>query len=237
MKKATEQDIKVSAITSKLSIATFFSYLLIDLKLAFHPDTTFGEYIDDEEHPVFSTERAKELNDIMDACIDLCDKKEWDIYEIGMNTTHVVFMDAWEEDLNKLDGDADDADEKLSAHHDVQQQYFKTFGLPHDIDPQINYDNAYRLIAFDTPLDAFRGMKKVVTNKTYIAEFFFEQNGDQKWGEDEASRMVALYKYDKGGYIVEDAPGEFTMPMGSDEPRGTLEELEIKLFEWFQDEA
>lgn len=238
MKKATEQDIKVSAITSKMAIATFFNFLLTDMNLAFHPDTPFEEYVKEDGTQVLQTQAAiDELNEIMAMCFDLCNEKEWDIYEIAINTTHVVFMDAWEEDLNKLDGEADDADERLRDHHDKQQEYFSTFGLPTGIDPQINYDNAYRLIAFDTPLDEFRGMKKVITNKTYISEFFFDINGDRAWGDDQASRLVALHVYDNGGYIEEDAPGQFTLPLESCEYVGTLEKLEVRLFEYFKDEV
>lgn len=238
MKKATEQDIKVSAITSKLAIATFFNFLLTDLNLAFHPDTPFEDYEKADGTKVLQTQAAiDELNAVMAMCFDLCNEKEWDIYEIAINTTHVVFMDAWEKELNDLDGEVDNADEILRKHHDAQQEYFRTFGLPEGGDPQINYDNAYRLIAFDTPLDEFRGMKKVITDKTYISEFFFDINGDKAWGDDQASRMVALHVYDNGGYIEEDTPGQFTLPLESSEYVETLEELEVRLFEYLKDEV
>lgn len=73
----------ITRIESEEDVRTFFRYLVQDLKLNFHPDTTFEDYIEfDTGEPSFSEAEAKRLNAMMDQCFETIGEK---VYEVGLS--------------------------------------------------------------------------------------------------------------------------------------------------------
>lgn len=74
-------------------VETFFRWLIEDQNLSLHPDTPFNDYVFNGDGPsdnrrVYSDEQAKQLDEVMEACFEFCDKKDIDIYMIGLEFLH-----------------------------------------------------------------------------------------------------------------------------------------------------
>ena len=67
-------------------IEDFFHHIVCTLKVNFHPDDRFEDYIKMDTHePSFSTEECALYNRLMEEAFDVCEREGKDIYEIGMN--------------------------------------------------------------------------------------------------------------------------------------------------------
>lgn len=63
----------------------FFKYLIEKESLNLHPDEDFKNYINLDTHlPTYSPEEAEFRNKLMEACFEICDQEEADIYQIGL---------------------------------------------------------------------------------------------------------------------------------------------------------
>ncbi len=72
-------------ITTLSGVKSFAQYLYGEIKLAFHPDESFEDYIDIDSHKyIFTQSEAKSLNERMEECFNVCDKENVDIYEYMM---------------------------------------------------------------------------------------------------------------------------------------------------------
>lgn len=72
-------------ITTLSGVKSFAQYLYGEIKLAFHPDESFEDYIDIDSHNyVFSKSEAKCLNKRMEECFKVCEKEKVDIYNYMM---------------------------------------------------------------------------------------------------------------------------------------------------------
>jgi len=66
-------------------VETFFSYLLHEESLNFHPDEDFKNYINLETAlPSYSPEEAELRNSIMICCFEICENEGVEIYDIGL---------------------------------------------------------------------------------------------------------------------------------------------------------
>ena len=71
-------------INSIREVEVFFDYLLLELKVNFHPDDKFENYIDIKTNdPSFTATECILFNRLMDESFALCEKEGADIYEIG----------------------------------------------------------------------------------------------------------------------------------------------------------
>lgn len=65
-------------------VARFFFWLVFDMRISFHPDDDFEQYVNDQTHQyVFSDNEARHYNYTMKECFDVCEKYNRDIYQIG----------------------------------------------------------------------------------------------------------------------------------------------------------
>ena len=72
-------------IKTKDDVVKYFSYLVEEQHLNFHPDTDFSEYVLCETgESTFNDEEIRYHNSLMDACFSVCEKAGVDIYEIGL---------------------------------------------------------------------------------------------------------------------------------------------------------
>lgn len=72
-------------IETKDDVVKYFSYLVEELHLNFHPDTEFSEYVSSETgESTFSNGEICYHNSLMDTCFSVCEKAGVDIYEIGL---------------------------------------------------------------------------------------------------------------------------------------------------------
>ena len=72
-------------INTPESVKTYFQMLVNELSLYFHPDDNFANYmIKGTKKPLFTEEEAKNHNDLMSKCFEVCEKNKVDIYEIGL---------------------------------------------------------------------------------------------------------------------------------------------------------
>lgn len=66
-------------------VKTFFHHLVYDLKINFHPDDDFADYIDVEtKEKSFTTQDVDLYNRLMDESFSVCKSAGIDIYEIGI---------------------------------------------------------------------------------------------------------------------------------------------------------
>ena len=73
-------------------VQTFFNYLVYDLRLNFHIDTPFADYISSEDdEPYFTIEEAERLDKLMDKAFLICEFDGFDIYELGLDTLNGFF--------------------------------------------------------------------------------------------------------------------------------------------------
>ena len=74
-----------SHIQSVDGVKTFFHHLTEERNVNFHPNDDFANYVSLKDHaPTFTDEEVVIYNRLMDECFDVCEKKDVDIYEIGL---------------------------------------------------------------------------------------------------------------------------------------------------------
>lgn len=74
-----------SSIKSVEDVETFFNYLVKDLRLNFHPDDSFDNYINIETNePSFKVEECALYDRLMDESFAVCEREGADIYGIGL---------------------------------------------------------------------------------------------------------------------------------------------------------
>lgn len=67
-------------------VKAFFHHLVYERKVNFHPDDDFAEYICVENStPTFTKHEVPLYNRLMEESFEVCEKKDIDIYEIGLN--------------------------------------------------------------------------------------------------------------------------------------------------------
>ncbi len=75
----------IQSIQSISDVEHFFKYLIDKEDLNLHPDEDFKNYINLEtDLPSYSLEEAEFRNKLMEACFEICEKEEVDIYHIGL---------------------------------------------------------------------------------------------------------------------------------------------------------
>ncbi|MDI1324239.1 MAG: hypothetical protein PSV36_15920 [Algoriphagus sp.] len=75
----------IHSIHSISEVEDFFIHLIEKESLNFHPDDDFKNYINlDTQLPSYSVEEAEFRNKLMEACFEICDQEESDIYQIGL---------------------------------------------------------------------------------------------------------------------------------------------------------
>ena len=73
----------ITQINGTEDVKTFFRQLLVE-DLNFHPDTPFEDYINCESRQdTYTPEEAATRNKIMDACFEVCESINIDIYELA----------------------------------------------------------------------------------------------------------------------------------------------------------
>lgn len=71
-------------ITTLEQVDTFFDHVVINLKVNFHPDDDFADYVDTNTNiAVFSKEEAALANRLLNECFDVCQHNNIDIYGIA----------------------------------------------------------------------------------------------------------------------------------------------------------
>ncbi len=83
MKQSTEYWTRTDIQTVR-NVEAFFSYLITNQKLNFHPDTPMADYVDADYEQYFSDKTAKRFDEIMEECFSVCKKNKVDIYSIGI---------------------------------------------------------------------------------------------------------------------------------------------------------
>jgi len=83
---------KITHLTTLSDVQTFFNYLVFDLRLNFHIDTPFCDYVSlNDDKPYFTTKEALRLQKLMDKAILICEFDGVDIYELGLDTLNSFF--------------------------------------------------------------------------------------------------------------------------------------------------
>lgn len=79
--------IPVQSIKTKKDVHTFFSWLVAEHSLNFHPDTPFSDYVNTETgKPTFTTEQVGLLQPLIDQAFHVAEVKRFDIYSIGIKS-------------------------------------------------------------------------------------------------------------------------------------------------------
>ncbi len=75
----------INSIETINDVEHFFHHLIQNESLNFHPDEDFGNYFNLEtDLPSYTPEEADFRNKLMEACFEVCDKENADIYDIGI---------------------------------------------------------------------------------------------------------------------------------------------------------
>jgi hypothetical protein len=90
-------DIRDFTIDSRESISAFFTYLIKELNLNFHPDNAFSDYINTDNQITFTIEEGDHLEKILELCFDWCFRNDADIYEIGLESLYLFINEQDEE--------------------------------------------------------------------------------------------------------------------------------------------
>ncbi len=91
MKKRVTQ--KVEQLTKEkietiVQVRDFISACFHDLRLSFHPDTPFEDYIDQYGKPTFNTIEQLALEKALEKCLEVCQNRNVDIYGICLEEQH-----------------------------------------------------------------------------------------------------------------------------------------------------
>lgn len=75
----------ITSISNTEDVKSFFTSLIVEDRLNFHPDDDFLNYINlDSNLPSYSPEEAIRLNGLLDRCFEICEKEGIDIYSMSM---------------------------------------------------------------------------------------------------------------------------------------------------------
>ena len=78
---------KESRIATIDDVKVFFRHLVDELRVEFHPDDRFEDYVSRENYKnTFSLEECAIYNRLMDESFEVCEKMGVDIYTIGLDT-------------------------------------------------------------------------------------------------------------------------------------------------------
>ena len=69
-------------VKSLEDIKYFANWLVNEKDVNFHPDTPFSDYVTPTGSKLFSQRECTELEKILQACFEICDRYDEDIYEI-----------------------------------------------------------------------------------------------------------------------------------------------------------
>lgn len=75
----------MKTITTLKDTRLFLTEVISKLGAAFHPDTEFEYYVDSEGNPIYSTDKAIELNRNLAECFEVCDNHDEDIYDLCLD--------------------------------------------------------------------------------------------------------------------------------------------------------
>lgn len=77
-------DAKTFNIQTPHDVGQFFFWIVFEQHINFHPDDSFGQYVDCNTHkPTFAPTVANYYDMTMQRCFLICDKFNRDIYEIA----------------------------------------------------------------------------------------------------------------------------------------------------------
>lgn len=72
-------------IGSIQDVEDFFTFIHVDQRLNFHPDSSFADYVHFKtDERIYSDKQVEVLDSILEACFGICEDKNKDIYEIGL---------------------------------------------------------------------------------------------------------------------------------------------------------
>lgn len=77
-------DIK-KQIKTVTDVKVFFSHLVNNRSVNFHPDDDFSQYQTPLGEPAFTESEIKQYNKRMEECFEVCEKFDTDIYELGID--------------------------------------------------------------------------------------------------------------------------------------------------------
>jgi hypothetical protein len=75
---------KESKIVAVADVKEFFSHLVDERQVAFHPDDRFKDYMSKDGRNTFSQEECVVYNRLMNESFEVCEKNGADIYGIGL---------------------------------------------------------------------------------------------------------------------------------------------------------
>ena len=78
-------------ISSIEDVKSFFQSLYDKHDLAFHPDDSFHDYVNEKGERLFEDEEAEVYDKVMEDCFTLCEREGVDIYEIGFEVQREEF--------------------------------------------------------------------------------------------------------------------------------------------------
>lgn len=76
---------KDSHINNVDDVRKFFHYIVEDRNVNFNPDDMFEDYMLSDGTTAFTPEECEIYNRLMEESFDICEKEEFDIYEIGLD--------------------------------------------------------------------------------------------------------------------------------------------------------
>ena len=80
-------------ITTTAEVHRFFDHLIHELRLNFHPDNRFEDYVTATAEARFTPAECKTHNRLMDECFAVCEKEGTDIYEIGYEKLYALIKE------------------------------------------------------------------------------------------------------------------------------------------------
>ena len=78
------ENVTKQEITEIDHVHRFINSCFHRLKVNFHPDTSFEDYINSKVKSSFSIDEQKILNQRLDECFDVCSRDKKDIYAIAL---------------------------------------------------------------------------------------------------------------------------------------------------------
>lgn len=110
---------RIDRIDTMDDVRAFFRWLHDDVELAFHPDDGFEGYGHTENGEwvqLFALVHCAELNKVMQACFEICEKNGEEIYEVGLESHPIHQHQKETEDMRRarelaLQRDIDKLDE------------------------------------------------------------------------------------------------------------------------------
>ena len=75
---------KESKIVNVADAKEFFSHLVYERRVTFHPDDNFEDYVSEDGANTFSEEECTIYNHLMDESFEACEKNGTDTYALGL---------------------------------------------------------------------------------------------------------------------------------------------------------